>query len=59
MIIFRGMNSRIPSSSVIFNVFQSSLTGGCYVSDQAGLNRGPLILNISIVTLYTLFVKIE
>ena len=25
--------------------------GGPYVSDQAGLNRGPLILNIFIVTL--------
>ena len=28
--------------------------GGPYVSDQAGLNRGPLILNLFIVTLYTL-----
>ena len=25
--------------------------GGPYVSDQAGLNRGPLVQNISIVTL--------
>ena len=36
--------------------------GGPYVtdvSDQAGLNRGPLILNLFIVTLYTLFVRIE
>ena len=29
LVIFWGMNSRIPSSSVILNVFQSSLTGGC------------------------------
>ena len=33
--------------------------GGPYVSDQAGLNRGPLILNVIIVTLYKLFVRIE
>ena len=33
--------------------------GGPYVSDQAGLNRGPLIQNRFIVTLYTLFVRIE
>ena len=33
--------------------------GGTYVSDQAGLNRRPLILNIFIVTSYTLFVRIE
>ena len=33
--------------------------GGPYVSDQAGLNRGPLIPNIFIVTLYMLFVRIE
>ena len=33
--------------------------GGPYVSDQASLNRGPLILNVIIVTLYKLFVRIE
>ena len=33
--------------------------GGPYVSDQAGLNKGPLILNVIIVTLYRLFVRIE
>ena len=33
--------------------------GGSYVSDQAGLNRGPLILNSVIVTLYKLCVRIE
>ena len=33
--------------------------GGPYVSDQAGLNRGPLIQNRFIVTFYTLFVRIE
>ena len=33
--------------------------GGPYVSDQAGLNRGPLIQNRVIVTLYILFVRIE
>ena len=33
--------------------------GGPYVSDQAGLNRGPLIQNRFIVTSYTLFVRIE
>ena len=33
--------------------------GGPYVSDQAGLNRGPLIQNPFIVTFYTLFVRIE
>ena len=33
--------------------------GSPYVSEQAGLNRGPLILNLFIVTLYTLFVRIE
>ena len=33
--------------------------GGPYVSDQAGLDRGPLIQNRFIVTLYTLFVRIE
>ena len=35
--------------------------GGPYVSDQAGLrpNRGPLIQNRFIVTLYILFVRIK
>ena len=33
--------------------------GGPYVSDQAGMNRGPLIQNICNVTLYTLFVRIK
>ena len=33
--------------------------GGSYVCDQDGLNRGPLILNLFIVTLYKLFVRIE
>ena len=28
--------------------------GGPYVSDQAGLNKSPLILNLFIVTLYKL-----
>ena len=28
-------------------------------SDQAGLNRGPLIQNRFIVTLFTLFVRME
>ena len=29
LVIFCGMNSRILSSSVILNVFQSLSTGGC------------------------------
>ena len=33
--------------------------GGPYVGDQAGLSRGPLIQIVFIVTLYTLFVRIE
>ena len=33
--------------------------GGPYVRDQAGLNRGPLIQNRFIVTLYILLVRIE
>ena len=40
-------------------VYYVGLIGGPYDSDQAGLNRGPLILNIVIVTLYKLFVRIE
>ena len=32
---------------------------GTRVSDQAGLNRGPLIQNRFIVTLYILLVRIE
>ena len=33
--------------------------GGPYVSDQADLNRGPLIQNRLFVMLYILFVRIE
>ena len=36
---------------------KNNYKSGPYVSDQAGLNRGPLIQNVFIVTLYTLFVR--
>ena len=35
------MNSRIPSSSVILNVFQSLLTGGSSSSDTSAGQRFP------------------
>ena len=46
------------SSECVFRIRQKKI-GGPYVSDKAGLNRGPLIRNILNVTLYTLFVRIE
>ena len=33
--------------------------GGPHISEQTGLNSGPLIQNLFIVTLYTLFVRID
>ncbi len=50
--IERGVNSDGFLSSVFVGRLQ-------FVSDQAGLNRGPLIQNRFIVILYTLFVRIE
>ena len=41
------------------SVYYVPVIGGPYVNDQAGLNRGPLIQHIFIVTLYQLFVRIE
>ena len=53
------MNNFIKYVFLACDMKKNIVIGGPYVSDQAGLNRGPLIQNCFIVTLYILFAMIE